>query len=315
MANLNSSVRAGLLGGALAIFAPLALAHHGAEGGHAVDGLDPTTAEKIDAALAGDHRSDSNKARDAYRNPKETLAFFGLRSDMSVVEISPGGGWYSEILGPVLAEDGVLYAAQYDINNTRAPFFRGAVATFLTKLVENPDVYASTKITTFDPPTPLTEAAPEPVDMVLSFRNVHNWMGGGFEADAFQAFYDILKPGGVLGVVEHRLPEDRDQPERARTGYVKESLTIEMAEAAGFEFVAASDVNNNPADTADHPRGVWTLAPTLAMGDETPDGIREIGESDRYTLKFVKPQIEAAANTPDRTARAAAPASNQGGGS
>ena len=246
------------------------------------------TAARIDAALAGPLRSDANRARDVYRHPKETLLFFGLRPEMTVVEITPGGGWYSEILGPVLAGKGRYVAAHN--NPLGSPNPQRQRASFVEKLKANPELYGNVAVTSFGQGIESNIAAPGSADMVLTFRNVHNWLMADFAEDAFKAFYAALKPGGVLGVVEHRLPEDRpDTDENRKSGYVKQSEVIRLAEAAGFKLVGSSEINANPKDNANHPKGVWTLPPTYAMGDTDRATYAAIGESDRMTLKFVKP--------------------------
>jgi predicted methyltransferase len=246
------------------------------------------TAAKIEAAANGAHRSDANKARNAYRHPVETLTFFGLSPKMTVVEISPGGGWYTEVLAPVL-KDGGRYVAAHN-NPMGSPGAQRQRAAFLEKVQASPEVYGKIAVTSFGKGIEGNIAAPGSADMVLTFRNVHNWMGAGFAPQAFQAFYAALKPGGVLGVVEHRLPEDRpDTDESRKSGYMKTSEVIRMAEAAGFKLAGQSEVNANPRDTADHPKGVWTLPPNFAMGDTDRAKYAAIGESDRMTLKFVKP--------------------------
>lgn len=255
-------------------------------------GLDATTDAALDSAINGEHRSDDNRARDVYRNPKETLGFFGFRSDMTVVEVWPGGGWYTEILAPALQENGKLYAAQYSVNPAFG-YQRRYFGSFLTKLGTTPDIYRDVTITHLAFPYELTIAPKESADLVVTFRNVHNWFAEGYGAEAarlgFVAMYDALKPGGILGIVDHRWPDPSNEDPVAKNGYISEERTIEYAEAAGFELAGRSDINRNPRDTHDHPQGVWTLPPSLALGDEDRDKYLEIGESDRYTLKFVKP--------------------------
>ena len=255
-------------------------------------GLDAVTSAALDAAINGDQRSDENKARDKFRHPKETLAFFGFRSDMTVVEIWPGGGWYTEILAPALKGSGKFYAAQYSPNPTYG-YQRRYYGAFLTKLGENPKIYRDVEITALDFPYDLRIAPAGSADMVLTFRNAHNWVNPGYGAHAaalaFKVFFDALKPGGVLGVVDHRWPDAGNEDPKAENGYVSEERIIGLAEAAGFELAARSDINRNPRDNHDHPKGVWTLPPTLAMGEEDREKYMEIGESDRMTLKFVKP--------------------------
>ena len=254
--------------------------------------MDAGTSAALDAAIAGDHRSDENKARDKYRHPRETLAFFGFRSDMTVVEIWPGGGWYTEILAPALKDAGKFYAAQYSVNPAFG-YQRRYLGTYLSKLGENPKLYRDVTITTLDFPYALNIAPAGTADMVLTFRNVHNWVNPGYGTDAaslaFKVFFDALKPGGVLGVVDHRWPDAGTEDPKAENGYVSEERVIKLAEAAGFELAGRSDLNRNPKDNHDHPKGVWTLPPTLAMGDEDREKYLAIGESDRMTLKFIKP--------------------------
>lgn len=246
----------------------------------------------LDAAIAGEHRSAENRARDRYRNPKETLAFFGFRPDMTVVEIWPGGGWYTEILAPALREEGKLYAAQYS-PNPEFPYQRRYFGAFLTMLGSQPDIYREVTVTHLGFPYQLEVAPRESADLVVTFRNVHNWFGEGYGPEdarlGFIAMFDALKPGGVLGIVDHRWPDPKTEDPHAANGYISEERTIEYAEAAGFEFAGRSDVNRNARDTHDHPEGVWTLPPSLALGEQDRARYLEIGESDRYTLKFVKP--------------------------
>ena len=254
--------------------------------------LDPTTSAALDAAIAGEHRSAENRARDKYRRPKETLAFFGFRSNMTVVEIWPGGGWYTEILAPALKDAGKLYAAQYSVNPSYG-YQRRYFGAFLTKAGGNPDIYRDVEITALDFPYELDIAPAGSADIVLTFRNAHNWVNPGYgegAADlAFKVMFDVLKPGGVLGVVDHRWPDPGNEDPNADNGYISEERIIALAEKAGFELAARSDLNRNPKDGHEHPRGVWTLPPSLALGDQEREKYLAIGESDRMTLKFVKP--------------------------
>ncbi|GAA4348386.1 class I SAM-dependent methyltransferase [Kangiella taiwanensis] len=240
--------------------------------------------------LTSGHRSDKNKQRDQYRHPKETLEFFGIKPGMTVVEIAPGGGWYTEILSPLLGPEGTLYAAHFD-PNSEVEYYRNGRAKFERKMDVESDVYGNVTITTFQPPEIFDIAPDGSADAVVTFRNVHNWLRGGREAtvDSFKAMYKALKPGGVLGVVEHRLPKSQEQDEKASSGYMHQDFVISVAQDAGFKLVASSEINANPKDTADHPKGVWTLPPSLRLGDQDKDKYMEIGESDRMTLKFVKP--------------------------
>jgi len=231
----------------------------------------------IDAALAGTHRSDANKARDQYRHPKETLVFFGLKPDMTVVELWAGGGWYTEVLAPVLKDKGTYYTAQASAN-----------AKFQEKLAANPALYGKVKTSVLAPGS--TDIAPAgSADLVLTFRNIHNWMGRDFATEAFGAAFRALKPGGILGVVEHRGNPAVPQDPKAGNGYVNEDYAIKMIEAAGFKLLARSEVNANPKDTKDYEKGVWTLPPTYTLGDTDRAKYAAIGESDRFTLKFQKP--------------------------
>ena len=241
--------------------------------------------------LTAGHRSEKNKQRDQYRHPQETLEFFGIKPGMTVVEIAPGGGWYTEILSPLLGPNGTLYAAHFD-PNSEVEYYRNGRAKFERKMDVESDVYGNVEITTFQPPEMLDIAPAGSADAVVTFRNVHNWLRGGREAtvDSFKAMHKALKPGGVLGVVEHRLPESQQQDEKASSGYMHQQFVIDVAQDAGFKLVASSEINANPKDTANHPKGVWTLPPSLRLGEENQDKYLEIGESDRMTLKFVKPK-------------------------
>jgi len=239
----------------------------------------------LDAAIAGAHRSPENRGRDAHRHPKETLTFFGLQPGMTVVEITPGSGWYTEILAPVLKAQGRLIAAHGDPNG--GTYSRRALGGFLLKLASNPEVYEKVEVATFNPAKGILDVAPGSADMVLTFRNVHNWVGAGTAETAFKLFFAALKPGGVLGVVDHRWPEDRES--NPASGYLKESEVIRLAESAGFKLAAKSEINANPKDTRDYPQGVWTLPPTFREGNVNRGRYAAIGESDRMTLKFVKP--------------------------
>jgi predicted methyltransferase len=252
-----------------------------------------TAGAALDAAIAGANRSAANKARDRYRHPKETLEFFGLRPEMTVVEIWPGGGWYTDILAPVLRERGTLYAALYG-ESPPFPYQSREMESFRAKLAGAPAIYGNVTITALGFPNELTIAPAGSADLVVTFRNVHNWVAPGYGPPnapelAFKAFFAALKPGGVLGVVDHRWPDPVTEDAQARNGYVSEQRVIALAEAAGFELAGRSDVNRNPLDTHDHPEGVWTLPPDLALGERDRDKYLAIGESDRLTLKFVKP--------------------------
>jgi predicted methyltransferase len=257
------------------------------------DELDPVTGAALDAALSGQHRSPENRARDVYRHPKETLAFFGFRSDMTVVEVWPGGGWYTEVLAPALKDNGTLYAAQYGVNPPFA-YQREYFGQFMTKMGGTPDLYRKVIVTALDFPYELRIAPAGSADLVVTFRNVHNWAAEGYGQDAaqlgYRAMFDALKPGGVLGIVDHRWPDPKTEDPTAANGYISEQRVIADAEQAGFRFVARSEINSNPKDTHNHPEGVWTLPPSLALGDKDREKYLAIGESDRMTLKFIKPE-------------------------
>ena len=246
------------------------------------------------AAIDGEHRTASFRARDDARHPYQTLEFFGITPDMTVVELWPGGGWYSEILAPYLKPHGVLYAAHFD-PETEIEYFRRSRQRYEAKLAADPQTYSQVRLSVFDPPHKLEIAPPGSADAVLTFRNVHNWyMRGGGEdklSAAFRAMYVALKPGGILGVVDHRLPPERPFSDQDASGYMRTDLVIDVAREVGFELVDGSEINANPADSADHPKGVWTLPPSLRLGEENADHYLTIGESDRMTLKFVKPQL------------------------
>lgn len=256
-------------------------------------GLAADPAADVTAALqnaaTGDHRSAENISRNQYRHPVETLSFFGVRPDMTVVEISPGGGgWYTEILAPFLREKGKLIAANYD-TSSEIEYYRVNAAKYLDKLKSRPELYDRVSAIDFAPPKKSELAPAGSVDMVVTFRNVHNWINTGNEAQVFAAMFKALKPGGTLGLVEHRGKPDMIGKEWAEKGYVPEAETIRLAEQAGFKLVERSEINANPKDTKDYPKGVWTLPPTLEEGDKDREKYLAIGESDRMTLKFVKP--------------------------
>ena len=239
---------------------------------------DASSAAALEAAIAGRQRSDANQARDKYRHPLETLTFFGIRPDMTVVEISPGTGWYTEIIAPFLKDHGKLYEAVGG----------GAGAkTFEDKLKADPAAYGQVIVTTLQPPAQTEIAPPGTADMVLTFRNVHDWLPRGTTQDYFKAFYRALKPGGILGITDHRADPSQPQDPKAKNGYVRQDYIIQIAEEAGFKLAGTSEINANPRDPRNQP--VWNLPPTLRQGDKDRDKYLAIGESDRMTLKFIKP--------------------------
>jgi len=248
---------------------------------------DEATATAIELALAGAHRSAENRTRDEYRHPLDTLLFFGIKPDMTVVEVWPGaGGWYTEILAPLLAQHGKLYAAVQPPAPDNA-YVTASRKEFSDKLAARPDVYGRVDITTMGPGN-FAIAPPASADLVVTFRNIHNWMNLGFAPEAFAEMNRALKPGGILGVVEHRANTAKPQDPKAANGYVNEDYAIAMIEAAGFELVARSGINDNPKDTKDYEQGVWALPPSYRLGNRDRAKYEAIGESDRFTLKFRK---------------------------
>ncbi len=241
----------------------------------------------LDESLAGPQRSEANKARDGYRHPKETLLFFGVKPEQTVIEISPGGGWYTEILAPLLRERGAYYVAVDPADGT--PQEINSRLRFQTKLQTLPSVFDRVKLVTM-PTTATIKDLPAPgqADVVLTFRNIHNWIEAGHLDETLRAFNAALKPGGVLGVEEHRAPAGTSLERIIASGYVPEDYVIEHAKTAGFELVGRSEINANPKDTKDHPKGVWSLPPTLLGGAFGREQFLAIGESDRMTLKFIK---------------------------
>jgi predicted methyltransferase len=236
----------------------------------------------------GEHRNESNRARNEFRNPVETLEFFGLTSDITVIEILPSTGWYTEIMAPYLRDHGKYYAAHFS-PNAPASYMPPNLRNFEEKITADPDLYGKITVRHLNPPNEVAIAPAESADMALTFRNVHNWIMAGQEHEYFATFYKALKPGGVLGVVEHRAKPDAGMEVMRTSGYVTEAYVKEVAAAAGFEFAGSSELNANPNDPTVHPEGVWTLAPNYRMGDVDRDKYLEMGESDRMTLKFVKP--------------------------
>lgn len=249
---------------------------------------DTAAREALAAVVAGEHRSAANRARDAYRHPVETLTFFGIRPDMTVVELWPFGGWYTEILAPYLRERGVYYAAAMDPATTSA-VEQGYNKSLYDMLAARPDLFSKVRVSVLAKGKS-DIAPPGSADLVVSFRNIHNWAWSGMDEEVFAAAFRALKPGGVLGIVEHRHADPGHAPTTPGQAYVGEEWAIRRIEAAGFRLAGRSDINNNPKDTRDYPRGVWTLPPNYALGEQDRAKYAAIGESDRFTLKFVKPK-------------------------
>jgi len=245
--------------------------------------------DALKAAIASKDRTPANVTRDGARHPYETLTFFGIKPNMTVVELSPGGGWYTEILAPYLRDKGKLIAAGESPTSEHAGAKR--YADNLTKKLEsNPGMFSKVQRGLFEVPRSYNIAPAASADMVVTFRNLHNWTGNGDEKvqEIFKNIYTVLKPGGVFGVVDHRMPAGK--PVDPKSGYLHEAEVIKMIEKAGFKLAAKSEVNANPKDTADHNNGVWSLPPVLANKDIDKEKYLAIGESDRMTLKFVKPK-------------------------
>ena len=246
-----------------------------------------TTAEALTGILAADYRPQENRARDRYRHPKETLLFFGIRPEMSVLEVWPEPGWYTEVIAPLVRDKGKYYAAVIAAD-PESKYLTRRLEQYRQKLAERPDLYDRVAVISF--PTDGGDAVPPAsVDMVVTFRNIHNWMSRDTAAQAFAIMYRALKPGGVLGVVEHRGNPAVAQDPKAKSGYVNEDYAIKLIEAQGFRLIGKSQVNANPRDTRDYEQGVWTLPPTYRLGDKDRDKYAAIGESDRFTLRFAKP--------------------------
>ena len=236
----------------------------------------------VEEAVTSPYRTAENLARDQYRHPVDTLNFFGLHPGMTVVEISPGSGWYLEILAPLMTAGGGRYIAALP-KSEGSDYMAKLNAQVEAWLAAHPNVKAEVTSMTGD------IAPPESADLVLTFRNIHNWMKAGTVQATFDSFFKALKPGGVLGIVEHRANEKSKFDTTAASGYVREADVIKFAKQSGFELVSKSEINANPKDTKDYPEGVWTLPPVLRRKEMDRDKYLAIGESDRMTLKFVKP--------------------------
>ena len=244
------------------------------------------TTEDLTRILAGSQRPEEDRARDAYRHPKQTLLFFGIRPEMRVLEVWPEPGWYTEILAPLLRDKGKYYAAVIAADPA-SPYNTKRLAAYRGELAAQPALYDRVQVVSL--PTDGGDVLPAgSLDMVVTFRNLHNWMAEGMASQVIATLYKALKPGGVLGIVEHRGNPAVPQDPKAKSGYVNEEYAIRLIEAQGFRLVAKSQVNSNPRDTKDYEQGVWTLPPSYRLGDKDHDKYAAIGESDRFTLRFVK---------------------------
>ncbi|MFT5573672.1 MAG: putative methyltransferase [Cryomorphaceae bacterium] len=252
--------------------------------------MDADMISKVETAMNGDHRSDKNKARNQYRHPIETLNFFGLKADMTVLEIAPGGGWYTEVIAPAMRDTGVYIAGSYDVELEGQPKYRYRQhKALLGQITDQPDLYGQIQVANYSPPESRNLGQENSVDMLLTFRSSHGWVREGMIDDVYSDFFKVVKPGGTLGVVQHRAPDGGAAVAWAKKGYVPEARVIKAAEKAGFVLDGKSEVNGNPKDLKDHEEGVWRLPPTFGLGDKDKEKYTAIGESDRMTLRFKKP--------------------------
>ncbi len=246
-------------------------------------------AQQVAKGMDGAHRSEANIARNQYRHPAETLAFFGIEDGMTVMEIWPGGGWYTEILAPAMRDHGKLIIATWDPEIEGQAAYRYRLPKQMEEtFAKHPEVYDQVALEYFSPPGSPSLGDAGSIDAVLTFRNTHGWVGAGVAQDIFNEFARVLKPGGILGVVQHRAEEGTEPVESSKMGYVSEAVVKQLASNAGFVLVAGSEINANPKDSKDYPEGVWTLPPGYALDDVDKDKYKAIGESDRMTLRFKK---------------------------
>ena len=301
MRKMQSWILVGLLAGGLSACSTTQTAEDALPAEDSVEVVEEESVPEVDVeesairmalslAAEGDHRSEENRARNHYRNPVETLEFFGLQADQTVVELSPGRGWYTEVLAPVLAAEGRLIAGAFQYDPEDVESYRTQIGeSYVALLASSPGIYSRVEMGIFEPPQAVELAEAGTADLVVSFRNFHGWHNRGMINDAMAEVYDVLKPGGVFGVVMHRAAEGSDPDETAPQGYLSEEYVVTIAEAAGFVLDGRSEINANPRDTKDYEHGVWSLPPTLRGGEETAAQYLEIGESDRMTLRFKKP--------------------------
>ncbi len=247
------------------------------------------SAASLRDVLAGEHRNDSARARDQYRHPEETLRFFELSPTDTVVELFPGGGWYTDIIAPFVAENGQYYGAGYALDIPDQPEYRYKLTRGFSKKISDRALYGNAQMTSLAPPTHTEIAPPGSADLVVTFRNFHGWLRSD-PAPYLAAVVAALKPGGIFGVVQHRANPGASLESMQKSGYVAEQTVIDLAAAAGLQLLDRADINANPQDTKNHPMGVWTLPPSLRLGEQDREKYLAIGESDRMTLKFIKPE-------------------------
>lgn len=245
--------------------------------------------ERLTTVINGEHRKAANRARDQYRHPQETLAFFGVTSDMTVVEVWPGGGWYTEILAPWIKQGGGTFIAAGFSPDAQPEYRQKIQLRYEALLAERPESYDQVVYVGLGEEVHCDVAEAGSVDAVLTFRNAHNWVKGGHESEMFKTFYALLRPGGILGVTDHRALPGTDLDIMKKSGYLTQDLVISLAKEAGFVLEESSEINANALDDTDHPKGVWTLPPMLRLGDKDKADYIAIGESDRMTLRFRKP--------------------------
>lgn len=247
--------------------------------------------QRVATGMEGEHRSDTNKARDRYRHPVETLEFFAIEDGMTVLEIWPGGGWYTEVLAPAMRDHGKLIIATWDAQVEGQPAYRYRLPKEMEENFANhPEVYDQVALEYYSPPASATLGQDESIDVVVTFRNTHGWVNSGLAQDIFNEFARVLKPGGILGVVQHRAEAGSDPLLTAKNGYVSVAAVKEIAANAGLLFEASSEINANSLDSKDYPEGVWTLPPSYTLDETDKEKYAAIGESDRMTLRFRKPR-------------------------
>jgi len=239
-------------------------------------------------SINGEQRSEQNRARDAARHPQQTLTFFDVKPNATVLEIWPAKGWYTEILAPMIKQGGGQYISAGVPLHAGPKWRQNRRQQYHDYLASKPEYYDEVQFVEIGPPSFWSLGEDNSVDTVLTFRNVHNWVKGGYEKEMFAAMYKVLKPGGILGVTDHRAKANTDIETMKKSGYLTEKLVIKLAEEAGFVLENTSEINANVRDTKDYPNGVWTLPPRLKLGDENRAEYMAIGESDRMTLKFRK---------------------------